>query len=140
MIQANCRNVIVHRLRHGEDLLGSIENVANEAHVDSGIFLVIGALDKARLGFYTGEGGFRPTDIERQLEITSCIGNLADEDGRIAVHAHMTAVDSDGRVYGGHVLTGCRIYIQAELMIFQLEGTKLKRKIDKETALRVLQA
>jgi predicted DNA-binding protein with PD1-like motif len=65
---------------------------------------------------------------------------VADENGRIVVHAHMTVVDSDGKAHGGHVLTGCRIYIQAELMILQMEGSELKRKVDEATGLHVLQA
>jgi len=140
MIRATCTDVIVRRLQHGEDLLIAVENVAKEANVHSGVFLLIGALDKASLGFYAGGGRFRPFNIERELEIASCIGNVADEDARIVVHAHMTVVDSDGKTHGGHVLTGCRIYIQAELMIFEMKGTELKRKIDEASGLHVLQA
>jgi len=140
MIEASCRSMVVNRLRHGEDLLAAIEAAANEAHVRSGVFLLIGALDKARLGFYIGEGRFRPIEIDRQLEITSCIGNLADEDGRTVVHAHITVVDDEGRAFGGHLLTGCRIYVQAELMIFQMEEGMMKRTVDRASGLHILQA
>jgi predicted DNA-binding protein with PD1-like motif len=139
MIRGNCEGIVVCKLPHGEDVLEAIENAATKADVRSGVFSLIGALEKARLGFYSEEGRHEPIDIDRQLEITSCMGNLADEDGRLAIHAHMTVADSEGRVYGGHVLTGCRIYIRAELMIFEMEGAKLKRKIDETTGLHILQ-
>lgn len=132
--------MVVCGLPHGEDLLAAIEDAATKADARSGVFFLIGALDKARFGFYTEGGTFEPIDIERQLDITSCIGNLADEDGRLVIHAHMTVSDAEGRVYGGHVLTGCRIWIRAELMIFPTEDIKLKRSYDTATGLHVLQA
>jgi predicted DNA-binding protein with PD1-like motif len=132
--------MVVCRLTHGEDLLAAIETVATKADAHSGVFFLIGSLDKARFGFYSEERRFEPIDIEGQLEITSCIGNLADEDGRLVIHAHMTVADAEGKVYGGHVLTGCRIYPQAELVIFQTEGVKLKRKYDEASGLHILQA
>jgi predicted DNA-binding protein with PD1-like motif len=137
MIRTNCKTTIVCGLQHGEDLLEAIENAATKANARSGLFLLIGALDKARFGFYSEGGTFEPIDIERQLDITSCIGSLAEEDGRLVIHAHMTVSDAEGRVYGGHVLKGCRIWMRAELMIFQMEG--LKRSYDKTTGLHVLQ-
>lgn len=140
MIRANCRSLVVCGLPHGEDLLTAIEDAATKADARSGVFLLIGALDKARFGFYSEEGRFEPIDIERQLDITSCIGNLADEDGRLVIHAHMTVSDAEGRVYGGHVLTGCRIWIRAELVIFPIEGVQLKRSYDEASGLHVLQA
>lgn len=132
--------MVVCGLPHGEDLLAAIEDAATKADARSGVFFLIGALDKARFGFYTEGGTFEPIDIERQLDITSCIGNLADEDGRLVIHAHMTVSDAEGRVYGGHVLTGCRIWIRAELVIFPTEDIKLKRSYDTATGLHVLQA
>lgn len=140
MIHANCRGILVCGLPHGEDLLAAIETAATKADVHSGVFFLIGALDEARFGFYSEEGRFEPIDIRRRLEITSCIGNLADEDGRLVIHAHVTVADAEGRVYGGHVLTGCRIYTRAELMIFETEGVMLKRKYDEASGLHILQA
>jgi len=132
--------MVVCRLTHGEDLLAAIETVATKADAHSGVFFLIGALDKACLAFYSEERRFEPINIEGKLEITSCIGNLADEDGRLVIHAHMTVADGEGKVYGGHVLTGCRIYTQAELMIFQTGGVKLKRKYEEASRLHILQA
>lgn len=131
--------MLVCRLSHGDDLLTAIESASSKAGVRSGVFVLIGALDRARVGFYVGKD-FKPIEINRQVEIASCIGNLADEDGRLVVHAHVTVADSEGKVYGGHALTGCRIHIQAELMIFQLEGAELKRKFDEALGLHILQA
>ena len=132
--------MIICGLSHGEDLLAAIENAATRAGVRSGVFILIGALKKARFGFYLEEGRFEPIEIERNLDITSCIGNLADEDGRLVIHAHMTVSDSEGKVYGGHVLAGCRIWIRAELVIFPTEGAQLKRSYDAALGLHVLQA
>jgi len=139
MLRTNCKTVITCPLHDGEDLLEAIETAATKADVRSGVFFLLGALDKVRFGFYSeGTGTFEPIDIERQVDITSCIGNLADEDGRLVIHAHMTVSDDEGRVYGGHVLKGCRIWMRAELVIFQIEG--LKRSYDAATGLHVLQA
>jgi len=132
--------MIICALSHGEDLLAAIEKAATKADVRSGVFILMGALQKARFGFYLEEGRFEPIEIERNLDITSCIGNLAEEDGRLVIHAHMTVSDSEGKVYGGHVLSGCRIWIRAELVIFPTEGVQLKRSYDAALGLHVLQA
>ena len=139
MLRTDCEDVITCALHDGEDLLEAIEAAATKAEVHSGVFFLLGALDKVRFGFYSeATGTFEPIDIERQVDITSCIGSLADEDGRLVIHAHMTVSDDEGRVYGGHVLKGCRIWMRAELVIFQIEG--LKRSYNAATGLHVLQA
>jgi predicted DNA-binding protein with PD1-like motif len=131
--------MVVSALAHGDDLLAAIEKAATQADIRSGVFFLIGALEKARFGFYSEEGRFEPFEIERQLDITSCMGNLADEDGRLVIHAHMTVSDAEGKVHGGHVLEGCRIWIRAELVIFPTEGAQLKRSYDAALGLHVLQ-
>lgn len=139
MILTSGQEVIVSRFRDGHDLLEAIEATAYEAKVDSGLFWLIGALRKATLGFYTGKGRFKPTKISRILEITSCIGNIAHDGDKTIVHGHLTVTDSHGRAFGGHLLKGCEIYTNGELMILKVEEGKLRRKFDQASGLRLLQ-
>jgi len=127
------------RVREGADLLAAIKEAAEGAGVHSGLLACIGALRKARLGFYLGEGRYKTIELEGTLEIASCLGNLSEgPEGELVVHAHITVCDSEGRAFGGHVLEGCVVSPTAELALLELSGARLVRRLDAATGLKLL--
>ena len=127
------------RVREGADLLAAIREAAEAAGVRSGLLACIGALRKARLGFYLGEGRYKTIELEGPLEIASCLGNLSEgPEGELVVHAHITVCDSEGRAFGGHVLEGCVVSPTAELALLELSGARLVRRLDAATGLKLL--
>lgn len=126
------------RLFENEDLADCIRRKAQESNVKAGIFILIGSLKNAVLGFYK-EGEYKPIRLDGPLEIASCMGNIAvDEKGEVIVHAHLVVSDEKGRAFGGHLMSGSLVGVTAELIIAEATGVGVKRIFDKKTKLKLL--
>ncbi len=130
---------IVARLMPGEDILESIEALADEHGIRSGQISLIGAIKQATLGYFdrhTGE--YRDFSIDEDLEVVSCVGNIARlRNDEVAVHAHMVVADEQGKCHGGHLMKGCVVSVTIEVVIIELEGDIYRDK-DKATGLNLL--
>ena len=127
------------RVEEGSDLLMAIGECASSAGVRAGLLACIGALARARLGYYLGSGRYKTIELEGPLEIASCLGNISEgPDGELVVHAHICVCDGEGRAYGGHLLEGCVVKPTAELAILELAGARLVRRLYEATGLKLL--
>lgn len=126
----------IGRFKVNRDLLGELTKLSKEEGIKLGVFSVIGALTCAKLGYYDQQAKkyIECVNLDKKLEIASCIGNISLKDGEIFVHAHITLADHEGRTYGGHLMPGAMIFA-AEYHIKELTGAKLERKYDPETGL-----
>lgn len=126
----------IGRFDFGQDLLESITKFCIDNNIRLGIFSIIGAVQKAKCGYFdqVNKKYVDCVDLEKKLEITSCIGNISVKDGQIFPHAHITFADLEGNVYGGHLMPGTEIYA-AEFFIQELTGAELIRKLDEQTKL-----
>jgi len=130
---------VLERLPHGSDLLEAITTLARREKIRAGSVSAIGAVQKARIGFYDQKARqYRERDIKKPMEICSCLGNVSLKEGEIFVHAHVTLADSQGRVVGGHLAPGTIIFA-AECRITELKGESLKRSYDDITGLSLWQ-
>ena len=126
-------------LPHDSDLLGAITDLARENNIEVGTIMAIGAVKKARIGYYDQSAReYREQDIEEPMEISSCLGNISLKDGEIFVHAHINLADREGRVMGGHLCAGTIVFA-AECRITELKGESLKRSYDDITGLSLWQ-
>ncbi len=126
---------ILRGLPHDGDLLGEIEKLARRENIKTGSVTVIGAVQKARVGYYDQETHeYLETGVEEPMEISSCLGNISLKDGEIFIHAHINLAARDGRVIGGHLAPGTRIFA-AECLIEELMGVELERLPDQATGL-----
>jgi len=122
----------------GEDVLESIEAVAKEYGVKSGQLSLIGAVSRAKLGYFHREAGeYRDFNVEEDVEVVSCIGNIATQEGNPIVHAHMIVADEIGNCWGGHLMKGCEVSVTIELVIIETE-IELTRMRDDTTGLNLL--
>ena len=128
--------VFIGRLPSGANLLESLTAVCREENVRFGVVTAIGAVSSARLGYYKQDEQeyIDCLNIEKGLEIASCMGNVSLKDGEIFVHVHVTLSDEEGRCYGGHLMPGTRIFA-AEYSIRELEGQPYTREHDTGTGL-----
>ncbi len=138
-IKTKAQSIIVARLYPDDDILESIQKIAREHNITSGYLNAIGAISRATLGFFdAAKGEYRAFDIDRHLEVVSCMGNISTlKDGAIVVHAHMVAADKQGNCYGGHVMPGCKVSVTLELMITSIDY-QLLRTYDEKTGLNLL--
>jgi predicted DNA-binding protein with PD1-like motif len=130
---AKGRNFLV-RVKHDSDFLDFVTDVARKKRISTASFTAVGALKKAKLGFYDQE---RHVYVESLLagpqEIASCVGNVSFKGGAPFVHAHVVLADQSGVVRAGHLLAG-KVFA-AEVHLIELVGRKIERKNDAVTGL-----
>jgi predicted DNA-binding protein with PD1-like motif len=125
---------LIVRLKHDADLVQSITELAKNKRIEAGSFTAIGALKRARLGYYDQRSHeYREIKIDSPCEMASCAGNVSLKSGEPFVHAHVVISNEKGETKAGHLLEG--IVFAAEVHLRQLEGRKLERKYDKVTGL-----
>ena len=126
---------IMGKLRHGSDLLEEITSVCSENGMVLGRVQALGAVSKARVGFYNQETReYEFHEIDRALEITNLVGNISIKDGEPMVHAHITLADEEGNAFGGHLAPGTIVFA-CEFVLDQYEGPEFMRGLDEETGL-----
>jgi len=125
---------LIVRLKHDADLVQTITELARSKGMEAGSFIAIGALKRARLGYYDQKNNeYREMEIDTPHEMASCIGNVSLKDGEPFVHAHVVLADEAGNTKAGHLFEG--IVFAAEVHLHQLEGPRLERKYDEVTGL-----
>lgn len=131
----NCPRVLVGRLMRGEDVIEGLTEIASRNGIVAGSVRAIGAVEEAVLGFYD-PGTFEYVELRFQepMEVCNIIGNISLRDGVPFVHVHATLSDATGKVVGGHVLPGCRVFA-LEYDVSVLEGDAMVRMPDRDTGL-----
>ena|SRR5665648_759271 len=126
---------LMGKLPHAGDILESITAICKQYDIRLGKIEVIGAVQKARLGFYDQkEKVYSFFDIDKGMEITSLIGNVSIKDGALVVHAHINLSDAHGAVVGGHLVPGTTVFA-AEYVIQAFDGPEFCRGFDEVTGL-----
>lgn len=129
------REAFMGRLRHGCDLLQELTRIATERCVNLGRIEAIGAVRKARIGYYDQESRlYRYSSFDKPLEISKLIGNISLKDGTPFVHAHVTLADGSGKAYGGHLAEGTTVFA-CEFLLEAFDGPVFQRDFDEETGL-----
>jgi predicted DNA-binding protein with PD1-like motif len=129
------KQTFIGKLNYDADLLEELTAVCKEKGFSLGRVEAIGAVRKARLGYYDQhERKYHFFDINKGLEITSLVGNISLRDGEPTVHAHVTLADSDGRCYGGHLASGTIVFA-GEFVIQACDGPEYRRGYDEKTGL-----
>ena len=129
------KEVYIGKLRHGGDLLEEITDMCRKKNIHLGRIEAIGAVSKARLGFYNQQTReYQFFTIDQSLEITKLVGNVSLKDGNPIVHAHITLADKTGKAYGGHLAAGTVVFA-CEFILEAFEGPILERGFDEETGL-----
>lgn len=132
--ESKAGKVVFARLIEEDDLLDAVTKVAEQARISTGFFLLIGTLKKAMMGFFR-EGKYVTIQMNKPLEIVSCQGNISMRENKTFAHAHIAVSDDKGRVFGGHVMTGCTIGVTGELVLVEVTSIRILREFDEKTRL-----
>ena len=110
------------RLQSGHDLFDSIESFVKEKHIEAGCVLSsVGSLTRAVLRLANRE--FH-TEYNGYFEIVSMTGTISI----YGSHLHVSVSDGDGKTIGGHLVSGCKIYTTAEMVLAVFEDAVYKRE------------
>jgi len=135
MLKGQVGRMCFSRILEGEDLAESVKERVEDSRIKAGIFMLIGSLKKAIIGYYK-EGQYMSMELDGPLEIASCTGNIAvDEKGEIIIHPHIVVANEKGEAFGGHLMKGSVVGATAELVMIEGTGVNLLRALDDKTNL-----
>ncbi|MBR7959783.1 DNA-binding protein [Burkholderia vietnamiensis] len=120
------------RLVPGDDMRASIEQALRRLDAYAGFVIQgIGSLSVAQLRF---AGIDAPSELRGNLEILTLAGSVAPD----GAHLHMSVSDAQGRVWGGHVASGCVVRTTAEILLVLLPAHRFSREPDAGTGFNEL--
>lgn len=110
------------RLLPDQDLYDEIQHFVQTRNIQAGVILsAVGSLTHATLRLANC-----PTHTEYQgpFEIVSMTGTVSVHGS----HLHIAISDGEGKTLGGHLVSGCKIYTTAEIVIAELEEVVYRRE------------
>ena len=115
------------RLKSSQDLFDSIDSFAREKHIEAGCVLSgIGSLTHFTVRLADRE---IPTEYEGHFEIVSLAGTISVHGS----HLHISVSDGDGKTIGGHLVSGCKIYTTAEIVLAAFADVVYKREFAEDS-------
>lgn len=121
----------------GDEAFEQITNFAAENDILAASLTAIGAANAATLGYFDpGINDYRYTDFDEQMELASCIGDIAESDGKPAVHAHIVLGRKDSSAIAGH-LKKLRVFPTMEVVLTEAPA-HLRKRIDPQTGLALI--
>ncbi|MFC1915547.1 PPC domain-containing DNA-binding protein [Chloroflexota bacterium] len=139
--------IVAMRLAPGCDILKSIEEVAREEGITSGIILG-GAASLTKVTLRNVKGYNSPevfpitdqfrifTSLEGPLELVSISGTIGTkDDGQLFAHVHIVVSSGcpESIAYGGHLVPGAIIYSTGEILLAEVEEMEFRRPFNEET-------
>ncbi len=110
------------RLKPGQDLFDEIETFVHEKHIEAGCILsAVGSLTHVTLRLANRD---HYNEYDGHFEIVSMTGTVSVHGS----HLHIAISDDDGVTTGGHLVSGCKIYTTAEMVLAAFEDVVYKRE------------
>jgi uncharacterized protein len=111
------------RLKPGQDLFDSVDEYVRQHSIEAGCVLSsVGSLTHATLRLANRE---YYNEYEGHFEIVSMTGTVSIHGS----HLHVAISDGDGVTIGGHLVSGCKIYTTAEIVLAEFEDVVYKREM-----------
>lgn len=118
---------ICKRLHCGEDLLGSIQEIAEKEQLElATVFSSVGCVSRVRL---RDASGVTVQAVEEPCEIVSLQGTVSAK----RCHLHASFSKEDLSTIGGHLMKGCIVNTTCELVLVELEDWGCAVEQDTET-------
>ena len=124
-------------LRHGDNVLQNLEQLAQAEKIPSASFAGIGFMSEATFGFYDFERKQFDPKTFRNVEMANMTGSIAWKQGKPSIHAHGTVTDGSFHGAGGHLL-GLTVGTGSCEITVLLHPQRLERFVDPEIQANVL--
>jgi len=137
MTNYKVKRTLMGQLSYGDDLYEGLTQIAYRENIRCGRIHGLGATTFARVAFYDqNTNRYNPLEFTGGMEILGLFGNFSVRNGKPFVHAHIVLGDAEGKVFGGHLLPGTKLFA-CELFIEEYEGEPLVREFDERTGLHL---
>lgn len=124
-------NEIVISLETDDSIHDSIKEICRLENVSMGTINGFGGVRYLKVGIWNNNQNDYDYLVEDQcsMELLNVTGNISMLDGKPHTHIHVTAADTNFRVFGGHLVDGI-VQNLMELYIYPGEGKidRVKRK------------
>jgi len=115
------------RIPEGKEFLSAVNEFTKKHNVLIGTISAIGTLRNPKIGYFEEEKGqYKVIELKGTYELISALGNISIKDNEPFAHVHVSLGDSEGKVFGGHLIEG-EVFV-AEVYIQELLGEPLIRK------------
>lgn len=120
----------VLRLDPGDDLIGSLADLADKESIDAGHVTGIGSVEKITLGFLDPEDQeYVRRRFEEPMEVAQMTGTISVEGDRHFVHLHAVVAPRELLAYGGHV-HDATVGVVMEIFVTRLPGTLARLPVE----------
>lgn len=127
---------IIVRIDKGEEILEKLKEVSLKENIKLANINALGAVNEFTVGvFKTGEKKYYSNEFKGDFEIVSLTGTVNTMNDEFYSHLHMSAGDSNGKVFGGH-LNRAIVSATCEMVITLING-KVDRYFDEEVGLNL---
>lgn len=111
------------RLKPAQDLFDSIEGYVKRNNIGAGCILSsVGSLTHATLRLANRS---HYNEYKGHFEIVSMTGTVSVHGS----HLHIAISNGDGATIGGHLVSGCKVYTTAEIVIAEFKDLVYKREL-----------
>lgn len=151
MQQHKVKRTFIGQLQNGSDLFECLTQIAQREDIRLGHITGIGATTHAVVAYYDqNTKKYNPFEFAGGMEILNLQGNISIRDGKPFVHVHILLSDPQGKVFGGHLMPGTKLFA-CEILIEEFwesskgvpsdlpsgEGEELVRAYDERTGLHL---
>jgi predicted DNA-binding protein with PD1-like motif len=120
-----------------DEAIGALTSFASSQHLGASHFTAIGAFSRATVAYFEWSSKqYHHIPITEQLEVLSLVGDIALEDSRPKVHAHVVVGKADATAHGGHLIEGT-VRPTLEIVITELPR-QLRRRLDPVSGLALI--
>jgi len=121
----------------GDEPVAGLTRFAEERKLGASAFTAIGAFSEATLGYFDwNKKDYERIPVQEQVEVLSLLGDIALQDGRPKLHAHVVLGRRDGSACGGHLLEA-RVRPTLEVIITETPA-HLRRRHDPASGLALI--
>ena len=121
----------------GDEVLEQLTAWCNEQRITAARLTGIGGFSTATVAWFDWEAHqFREISVAEQAELLALSGDIAEQDGKAAVHAHAVLGTRDGTTRGGHLIAG-HVRPTLELIVNEVSA-HLRRRYDPDSGLALI--
>ena len=124
-------------LATGDEVMASLKEFARREKITAAQISAIGALSDATLAYFDWDKKeYMKIPVREQVEVASLLGDIAEADGKPALHLHIVIGKRDGQAMAGHL---SEAHVRPTLEVIVTESpAHLRKRHDPESGLALI--
>ncbi len=124
-------------LATGDEVMSSLKDFATREKITAAQISAIGALSDATLAYFDWDRkAYQKIPVREQVEVASLLGDIAEANGKPALHLHIVIGKRDGTAMAGH-LNEAHVRPTLEAIVTE-SPAHLRKRHDPESGLALI--